>query len=1260
MNKLKILILDDSDFDIKLIKHTIEKNFDNAIIEAAKNRKDFIKKLTQFKPSIVISDYNLPDFDGLSALKITHEMYRDLPFIIVTGSVSEEFGINCIKYGAYDYILKKHLKKIPVAIEEALEKYELIIQHRKAYEELRENEKKFRLLAENAQDLIYRYEIVPKREFTYVSPSATKITGYTPEDHYADPDLGFKIVHPDDRYILEKVAKGEIKPGEPITLRWIKKDGTVIWTEQRNIPIYDANGNLIAIEGIARDITEGKRLAEKLKENEFRFRMVSSLITDYAYSFIVDENKGLKGEWISESFSKIFGYTLQEIEAQGGFITVFHPDDRNRVLNHAQNVASGNPEKMEVRMITKSGEVRWVRDYAVPIFDENNKRVIKIFGVAEDITENKKLEEIIKQREEHWEKLAESTTTAIFVYQGEYFVYVNHAAEIITEYSREELSKIKFYDLVHPEFRDLVKERGLRRQKGEPIPQNYQFKIITKSGKEKWLDFTGILINRFGKSAGLGAAYDITSHKKAIDELEIITERYRNLFEFSPVGILLEDEYGTIIDVNKEYERITGYSKEELIGKNIRILANTANFDLVEKNIKRILSGEVLNHTVKSVKKNGSKIYLHLVETVVVLPNGRKGILSICQDMTEKVFLENKLLESEKKFRTIFETANEGICIVDTDENITDVNPKFCLMLGYSREEIVNQNFDELFVHPEEKDDAVLQKVKRQNGQSGIFERRLITRDGSVIWMKVAATGILDEKGEFKGSFAFFTDITEQKTLQEKLQKSEEQFRLIWESSQDGMRLTDEKGRIVMVNPAYCRLVGIKREELIGKTIADVYITKRKREILEKHIQRFISNNIKSHLESEMTLRDGRKIWLDVSNTFIEIRGKKYLLGIFRDITEKKKLQQEIIDSEKQFRNIWEKSNDVMFVLDTDGIVRLVNPAFCQLVGINEKDILLKPISDILEENKKQQYISQFNEKYFNLNTINNRIEGEVTIKSGRLIYFDATISKMNLQGEELYLIISRDITERKKLIDELIRAKEEAEEANRLKSGFISMMSHEIRTPLNVILGFTNVIKEIYFTKQEDEEIPKYFEAIDKAGKRLLSTITQILDISRIESGEYELYPREFNLNEKVINTIEQLKVLANEKNIVFDVALDKKQPKIFCDEYCLDGILINLINNAIKFSHKNSKIEISTIVKTDTVVFKIRDYGIGMSEEYQKHLFQAFSQENVGYSRPYEGTGLGLALTKRFVELVKGGIKFWSKKGEGTQFDIIFPLHK
>lgn len=166
-SNIRVLILDDSRTDIKLISREIENYFTEVEIEAVTNRKDFIIKLSKFKPDVVISDYDLPNFDGLTALHITHEMYRDLPFIIVTGSVSEEFGILCIKRGAYDYILKSQLQKIPVAIEEALKRYELIKENKRVYDELRESEKRFRLLAENAQDIIFRFELYPQRGFLF-------------------------------------------------------------------------------------------------------------------------------------------------------------------------------------------------------------------------------------------------------------------------------------------------------------------------------------------------------------------------------------------------------------------------------------------------------------------------------------------------------------------------------------------------------------------------------------------------------------------------------------------------------------------------------------------------------------------------------------------------------------------------------------------------------------------------------------------------------------------------------------------------------------------------------------------------------------------------------------------------------------------------------------------------------------------------------------------------------------------------------------
>ena len=283
--KLKILILDDSLTDIKLIKYEIENYFSDIEIEAVTNRKDFIIKLGKFKPNVVLSDYDLPGFDGLTALHITHEMYPDLPFIIITGSANEEFGILCLKRGAYDYILKNHLQKIPVAIEEALNRYELIKENKRVYDELRESEKKFRLLAENAQDIIFRFELLPQRGFSFISPSVTKITGYSTDEFYSDPDFAYNIMHPDDKPIFDKVEKGEIKIDERLSFRVFNKDGNLVWLELEAIPIFEGKDKIVAIEGIARDVTERVKLEEEIKESEFKFRTITGLITDYAYSF---------------------------------------------------------------------------------------------------------------------------------------------------------------------------------------------------------------------------------------------------------------------------------------------------------------------------------------------------------------------------------------------------------------------------------------------------------------------------------------------------------------------------------------------------------------------------------------------------------------------------------------------------------------------------------------------------------------------------------------------------------------------------------------------------------------------------------------------------------------------------------------------------------------------------------------------------------------------------------------------------------------
>ncbi len=239
------------------------------------NWEGFLDAIGTFKPTLIVSDFMMPGFSGMEVIELTLQHAPNIPVIILTGSINEETAVECMKAGATDYVIKEHISRLPFAVKDAIRRKKEEELRTSAERALEESERKFRLIAEKASDLIYRIELYPEQKFSYVSPSSTKLTGYTPEDHYANPNLGFELVHPDDREKLRDLL--EHVDGSPLVLRWIKKNGEVVWAEQSNVPVYDNDGRLIAIEGIARDVTERQKSNEALKR---AFYSIVSVLSD--------------------------------------------------------------------------------------------------------------------------------------------------------------------------------------------------------------------------------------------------------------------------------------------------------------------------------------------------------------------------------------------------------------------------------------------------------------------------------------------------------------------------------------------------------------------------------------------------------------------------------------------------------------------------------------------------------------------------------------------------------------------------------------------------------------------------------------------------------------------------------------------------------------------------------------------------------------------------------------------------------------------
>lgn len=370
---------------------------------------------------------------------------------------------------------------------------------------------------------------------------------------------------------------------------------------------------------------------------------------------------------------------------------------------------------------------------------------------------------------------------------------------------------------------------------------------------------------------------------------------------------------------------------------------------------------------------------------------------------------------------------------------------------------------------------------------------------------------------------------------------------------------------------------------------------------------------------------------------------------------EKETAQQALRDSEELYKMITDHTQDLICVLDKEGYFVYLNPAFSKVLNYDPEDLIGTDYFKLVHPNDRDYTSQLFEESAKNKTTQNSELR--YIDSSGEWHTFEFVGNWIfDSEGKpEKLVLISRDLTERQQWEESIVKAKEKAEESAQFKSWFISAISHEIRTPLNVMLGYSNIIKENLLNVSPDLYNSQYFRNIEKAGKRLLNTITQILDISKIEAGQFPLEFEPISLNFAVKSVYEMVKVMAVEKGLKFTYSLPSEEIVVLADEYCLNGLITNLVSNAIKYSDSG---EIKVIVKKNsTAQLIVEDQGIGMSEEYLTHLYETFKQEET-IKRRYEGAGLGLALSKKYVEMLKGKIEIESIKHTGTKITVLLPL--
>ena len=485
-----------------------------------------------------------------------------------------------------------------------------------------------------------------------------------------------------------------------------------------------------------------------------------------------------------------------------------------------------------------------------------------------------------------------------------------------------------------------------------------------------------------------------------------------------------------------------------------------------------------------------------------------------------------------------------------------------------------------------------------------------------------------------------------------KIQESELKYSDLVEQASDGIMVFDKEYNAVEANTVACQILGYTRQELLKLKLTDILDPeelRRKSMLLDE----LYSGHI---VYSERILLKKNKISIpcEVSS---KILSNGNMLAIARDITDKKLVENQIKNSEKKFRTLFEKTNDAIFIMDNLKIVDC-NPATEKIFNLSKADIIGKTPVELSP--LKQPDGSSSKEKASKL--VERVYSGEsqlfewVNLKKDKPFYVEVNLSMFQLDEKPLLIAVIRDITERKKFEEDLIIAKEKAEDMNRLKSSFLANMSHELRTPLVGILGYSEILSE----EIKEPEHSKMVKDITNSGKRLLETLNSILDLSRIEANKFEITPTRFNLVDLVQEEVELYKRTAQVKNISLNVRMSRHELIVNSDKKIIQNTISHLINNAVKFTAEGG-VTISLTTednRNEFVIIKVTDTGIGIPEDSQDLIFEEFRQASEGLSRKYEGSGLGLTITKKYITLLQGTINVKSKPGAGSEFSVKIPM--
>jgi PAS domain S-box-containing protein len=838
--------------------------------------------------------------------------------------------------------------------------------------------------------------------------------------------------------------------------------------------------------------------------------------------------------------------------------------------------------------------------------------------------------------------------------------YLNKRAELNTGYKKDDLLNKSFL-IVQPEFSFAIAQE-LKKTIDKQYQIRFNSKHFKKTGENYQVEVRIQIIKKdFDSSEYLVISQDISEKLKSSDELRLSRSKLSLILHKSLVIVLGVDKDGTfILSEGKGLERLK-MKPGQLNGTSVwKFLEN--NQKGIEA-VKRALTGEIFSTVIETTfgiiyEASFSPLQDNSGEII--------GALAVITDITDIIQAQHQTKVNESRLKSLVRNLQAGILVENERREIVVVNDKFIELFSIpSTPELLvgadctnaAEDSKNWFENPTEFINDI---SKILTERKLVLNQVLLLADGKILERDYVPI-FLDN--DYLGHLWQYREVTEKKRTEAALNEVVARLSAILDTAADAIITITSEGIIESVNQTFEKLFGYNSNEIIGKTI-NIVIPFPYDAYHNGYIKKYIDTGVKKVIgigrEIEAKRKDGTIFPAELSVSEFRIKNNIMFTGILRDISLRRRSEEKLRQSELNLSKAqevakvgnwyWEINDNHIHWSDQTyrifgfepGSVDISFEYYQSLIHHEDLSLLLRTMDDSLITKSSYQ------------------LEHRIILPDGSIKYVlgnGELIFNENGQVTRMFGTI-QDVTERKEFEKEIIEAKEKAEEANKAKSIFLANMSHEIRTPLNAVLGFAQLLKE----SVKDTNSFEYINGIIAGGNALLNLINDILDISKIEAGKMKIVLNQINPMD-LFNEIRQIfsqKVKEKNLQMVFDIS--PGIPRVLLlDETRIRQILLNLVGNAVKFTDKGFiTLAVKSIIKDDAgstidLLFEVKDTGIGIPKEQIDSIFKAFQQVELMDMKNQGGTGLGLTITKRLVEMMDGKIELESELGKGTSFKII-----